>query len=159
MAERLTTAPTPRASEQPGYSRTRMASGGKMIFDVSPSVIDRDFAEAHPNVRQGPHALLTITEGKAADKRGGSFGLLYRLTEKEDAKAEVTSLDGGGSAGRHDDQNPPAVARRLTGAHRPPTSDPLFAAVTATVGEFRRSVLRISLTCSGENPSFSTSIC
>ena len=69
-----------------GYSRTRMVSGGKMIFDVSPSVIDRDFAEAHPNVRQGPHALLTITEGKAADKRGGLFGLLYRLTEKEDAK-------------------------------------------------------------------------
>jgi hypothetical protein len=64
-----------------------MASAGKMIFDVSPSVIDRDLAEAHPNVRQGPHALLTITEGKAADKRGGSFGLLYRLTEKEDAKA------------------------------------------------------------------------
>jgi PAS domain-containing protein len=70
-----------------GYSRTRMASGGKMIFDVSPSVIDRDFAEAHPNVRQGPHALLTITEGKAADKRGGLFGLLYRLTEKADLKA------------------------------------------------------------------------
>jgi hypothetical protein len=108
-----------------------MASAGKMIFDVSPSVIDRDFAEAHPNVRQGPHALLTITEGKAANKRGACSDFLYRLTEKEDAKATTDDhpvigfgdaagpgtrmrrlpLDGGGSAGRHNDQNPPAVLR------------------------------------------------
>jgi PAS domain-containing protein len=74
-----------------GYSRARMPSGGKMIFDVSPTVIEKDATDTDPNARGGPHVLLTVTEGKTADRRAGLFGLLYRLTQKED---EAPTTDG-----------------------------------------------------------------
>jgi DNA-binding NarL/FixJ family response regulator len=70
-----------------GYSRARMRSGGKMIFDVSPTLVDRDFVDTHPNVRQGPHVLLTVTEGKVTDAPAGLRKFLERFTQKEDEAA------------------------------------------------------------------------
>jgi len=67
-----------------GYSRARMRSGGRMIFDVSPTVVDHDRLDVHPNVRRGPHVLLTVTEGKAPDKRGGLLGIVDRFTHRGD---------------------------------------------------------------------------
>jgi hypothetical protein len=65
-----------------GYSRARMRSGGRMIFDVSPTVVDHARSDVHPNVRRGPHVLLTVTEGKAPDRRGGLLGIVDRFTHK-----------------------------------------------------------------------------
>jgi CheY-like chemotaxis protein len=72
-----------------GYTRARMRSGGKMIFDVSPTMVDGDFVETHPNVRQGPHVLLTVTEDKVTDAPAGLLKFLERFTQKEDPAATV----------------------------------------------------------------------
>ena len=57
-----------------------------MIFDVSPAVVGADFVETHPKVRQGPHVLLTVTEGKGPEARAGLLGMLERFTHKNDAQ-------------------------------------------------------------------------
>jgi hypothetical protein len=44
------------------YGRSRMASGGQLKIEVGTTVVDRRFAAKHPNVRLGPHALITVTE-------------------------------------------------------------------------------------------------
>ncbi len=44
------------------YGRSRMASGGQLKIELGTTVVDRRFAAKHPNVRLGPHALITVTE-------------------------------------------------------------------------------------------------
>jgi hypothetical protein len=44
------------------YGRERMPSGGRLQIELSTVVVDGKFIAQHPNVRQGPHALITVTE-------------------------------------------------------------------------------------------------
>lgn len=44
------------------YGRQRMPHGGRLRIDLSTVVVDGKFIAQHPNVRQGPHALITVTE-------------------------------------------------------------------------------------------------
>ena len=44
------------------YGRARMATGGQLKIELGTTVVDRRFAAKHPNVRLGPHALITVTE-------------------------------------------------------------------------------------------------
>lgn len=44
------------------YARGRMASSGRLTFDVAAVMMDRTFYEKYPNVRPGAHVLLTVTE-------------------------------------------------------------------------------------------------
>lgn len=44
------------------YGRERMPLGGRLRIDLATVVVDRRFIAKYPNVRQGPHALITITE-------------------------------------------------------------------------------------------------
>ena len=44
------------------YGRTRMPSGGRLRIELATVVVDRRFIAKYPNVRQGPHALITVTE-------------------------------------------------------------------------------------------------
>ena len=46
------------------YGRERMPLGGRLSIDLATVVVDRRFIAKYPNVRQGPHALITVTEGK-----------------------------------------------------------------------------------------------
>ena len=57
------------------YSRQRMPSGGTMIFDLAATEVDRHFIEKHPNVREGPHVVLTVTEAADAGDRVAPAGL------------------------------------------------------------------------------------
>jgi PAS domain-containing protein len=50
------------------YGRARMP-GGQLKIELGTTVVDRRFAAKHPNVRLGPHALITVTKtrnGRAA---------------------------------------------------------------------------------------------
>ncbi|HET9263341.1 MAG TPA: hypothetical protein VFO14_09870, partial [Vicinamibacterales bacterium] len=44
------------------YGRQRMPYGGRLRIELSTVVVDGKFIAQHPNVRQGPHALITVTE-------------------------------------------------------------------------------------------------
>ena len=44
------------------YGRQRMPHGGRLRIELSTVVVDGKFISQHPNVRQGPHALITVTE-------------------------------------------------------------------------------------------------
>ena len=46
------------------YGRERMTSGGQLKIELGTIVVDRHFTDKHPNVRLGPHALVTVTESR-----------------------------------------------------------------------------------------------
>ncbi|HUL73596.1 MAG TPA: hypothetical protein VLT86_10875 [Vicinamibacterales bacterium] len=46
------------------YARARMPLGGRLLIDVAPALIDRQFTEKYPSVRPGAHVLFTVTEVK-----------------------------------------------------------------------------------------------
>jgi hypothetical protein len=48
------------------YGRARMPSGGRLIIELARVVVDLDFVTKYPNVRQGAHALISVTEVKTA---------------------------------------------------------------------------------------------
>ena len=48
------------------HGRERMPFGGRLKIELGTIVVDRHFAAKHPNVRLGPHALLTVTESRRA---------------------------------------------------------------------------------------------
>ena len=52
------------------YGRGRMPFGGQLKIELGTTVVDRRFAAKHPNVRLGPHALITVTKTKST--RGGN---------------------------------------------------------------------------------------
>jgi hypothetical protein len=43
-----------------------MPFGGQLKIELDRTIVDRRFAAKHPNVRLGPHALITVTETRAA---------------------------------------------------------------------------------------------
>ena len=47
------------------YSRGRIPSGGRIVFDIDSATVDGQFVAEYPDVRQGPHALLTVTQDGA----------------------------------------------------------------------------------------------
>jgi PAS domain-containing protein len=54
------------------YSRERIASGGRMVFDIASTTVDGQFVAKHPNVRHGAHVLLTVTQDGAPSTAGGN---------------------------------------------------------------------------------------
>jgi hypothetical protein len=50
------------------FGRERMPLGGRLMIDVDPVVVDREFVTKYPNVRPGPHVLLTVHEVRGADR-------------------------------------------------------------------------------------------
>jgi len=44
------------------FGRERMPLGGRLMIDVDPVVVDREFVTKYPNVRPGAHVLLTVHE-------------------------------------------------------------------------------------------------
>lgn len=52
------------------YGRERMPHGGRLRIELSTVVVDGKFIAQHPDVRQGLHALITVTEvANAAPQR------------------------------------------------------------------------------------------
>jgi hypothetical protein len=48
------------------YGRSRMPSGGRLVVELARVAVDRSFVTKYPNVRQGAHALIRVTEVRAA---------------------------------------------------------------------------------------------
>jgi hypothetical protein len=57
------------------YGRERMPRGGRLKIELGTIVVDRHFTAKHPNVRLGPHALVTVTESRRATQAGGPLQL------------------------------------------------------------------------------------
>ncbi len=57
------------------YGRARMPTGGRLIVELARVAVDRNFVTKHPNVRQGAHALIRVTEVKAATRADGPLGI------------------------------------------------------------------------------------
>ena len=55
------------------YSRGRIVSGGRMVFEIASATVDGQFVAKYPNVRHGAHVLLTVTQdGAQASTAGGN---------------------------------------------------------------------------------------
>ena len=54
------------------YSRGRIPSGGRIVFDIDAANVDGQFVAKYPNVRQGPHVLLTVTQDGAQPPAEGN---------------------------------------------------------------------------------------
>lgn len=48
------------------YGRERMPFGGRLTIELGTSIVDRQFTAKYPNVRPGPHALITVSEARRA---------------------------------------------------------------------------------------------
>ena len=57
------------------YRRDRMPLGRRLRIELATVVVDRRFTDKHPNVRQGPHALITVTEIRRAMPAEGQLQL------------------------------------------------------------------------------------
>jgi len=53
------------------YGRERMPLGGQLKIELGTIVVDRHFTAKYPNVRLGPHALVTVTESRRATRTDG----------------------------------------------------------------------------------------
>jgi signal transduction histidine kinase len=55
-----------------GYARERMPGGGRIRIDLATTTVGRRFLDRYPNVRPGPHVVITVTElpraGASADR-------------------------------------------------------------------------------------------
>jgi hypothetical protein len=58
-----------------GYGRERMPLGGQLRIELATVVVDQKFIEHYPNVRQGPHVLITVTEARRAMPAEGPLQL------------------------------------------------------------------------------------
>jgi len=56
------------------YARARMPQGGRVKIDVATTVLGRDFIARYPNVRPGPHVLITIAEVSGGRRRRTESG-------------------------------------------------------------------------------------
>jgi hypothetical protein len=50
------------------YGRERMPFGGRLSIEVGTSIVDHQFTAKYPNVRPGPHALITVREAQRANR-------------------------------------------------------------------------------------------
>jgi two-component system, cell cycle sensor histidine kinase and response regulator CckA len=57
------------------YGRERMPFGGRLKIEVGTIVVNRQFTAKYPNVRPGPHALITVTEIRRTARAGGLLQL------------------------------------------------------------------------------------
>jgi hypothetical protein len=57
------------------YCRERLPYGGRLRIELATVVVDGQFITRHPNVRPGPHALITVKEIRRAMHSGGPLGL------------------------------------------------------------------------------------
>ena len=76
------------------YGRGRTPSGGRMVFDVASTTVDRPFVAKYPNVRQGPHVLLTMTHA-----RGGNGLVPSREAEASTAEGNESGTSVSGTPG------------------------------------------------------------
>lgn len=96
------------------YGHERMPHGGRLRIELSTVVVDGKFIAQHPNVRQGPHALITMIEvpgpaperevseqaGKpdvrfAAARPGVDLGVLQELIAECGGHLWITAEPGG----------------------------------------------------------------
>jgi len=57
------------------YGRERMPFGGRLKIELATVTVDQAFIEKHPNVRQGPNALITVTEIRRTTRAEGPLRL------------------------------------------------------------------------------------
>jgi signal transduction histidine kinase len=81
------------------YGRARMPLGGRLMFQVAPTQVDRTFAAKYPNVRPGAHVLLTVNETRGAVRpdlvaAGRSQRAEAGASESNSPGVDLTTLQG-----------------------------------------------------------------
>jgi hypothetical protein len=71
------------------YGRARTPFGGRLIVEVGTTAVNRQFTARYPNVRPGPHALITVTEIRRAAPSEGLLGLRRAGTAHDQRSAMV----------------------------------------------------------------------
>lgn len=66
-----------------GYGRERMPFGGRLKIELATVTVDQPFIEKHPNVRRGPHALITVTETRRTTRAESPLRLRELPTQSE----------------------------------------------------------------------------
>jgi len=74
------------------YSRGRIASGGRMVFEIASTTVDGQFMAEYPNLRRGPHVLLTVTQDGAQASTAGGNG--SRSAVSGTAGGDLSALHG-----------------------------------------------------------------
>jgi hypothetical protein len=81
------------------YGRARMPLGGRLMFQVAPTQVDRTFAAKYPNVRPGAHVLLTVNETRGAIRpdvvaavQGATAGAGAAAPEPNSPGVDLTTL-------------------------------------------------------------------
>jgi hypothetical protein len=64
------------------YGRQRMPSGGRLRIELATVDLDASFVEKYPNVRQGRHALMTVTEIRRAPRADDSLPIRSDATTR-----------------------------------------------------------------------------
>jgi hypothetical protein len=70
------------------YGRERMPFGGSLTIELGTSVVDHRFTAKYPNVRPGPHALITVTENRRPARADG----LLQLRDGSSARSPLAKL-------------------------------------------------------------------
>lgn len=68
------------------YARERMPHGGQVRIDLATTVVGRRFIARYPNIRPGPHVLITVTELPGA-------GELHGGTERRSGSSYKPGVD------------------------------------------------------------------
>ena len=74
------------------YSRGRIPSGGRIVFDIDSTTVDGQFVAKNPTVRQGPHVLLTVTQDGTQPSTAEGSGSEPSLSET--AIGDLSTLHG-----------------------------------------------------------------
>jgi hypothetical protein len=71
------------------YGRERMPLGGRLTIEVGTSIGDHQFTAKYPNVRPGPHALITVREAERANRPDALEQLRHAPRAPHDSRATV----------------------------------------------------------------------
>ena len=75
-----------------GYGRERMPFGGRLKIELATVTVDQPFIEKYPNVRRGPHALITVTEIRRTTRVEGPLRLRELPARPEEDRESPGSL-------------------------------------------------------------------
>ena len=132
------------------FGRARMPFGGQLKIELGTTVVDRRFVAKHPNVRLGPHALITVTESRHSRKADGVLQLRddqRRSTHIRKAGPEAGDGLQNASGARGRVRRPPvddrSTARRHGREDPPPAVDLVRFGCASRSGDSRGSRARL----------------
>jgi hypothetical protein len=73
------------------YGRERMPFGGRLMIDLAKVVVGREFIAKYPNVRQGAHVLITVSEMRGKGRQDRVLGFRQDATDRHTSSPALES--------------------------------------------------------------------